>query len=216
PGALTDRGDDARTDGDVGHESPVHDVHVELVGAARLDPRDVVAEGGEVRREDRGRDLDHDAVIPRSGDRRKRTAVNPSVPWRWGRQRSVPSGSIGSGNSPGGSTRISGWAARNAGTTAALSSGSSEHDGYKGRRPAPPRRPAHPPEPPRLRVEGEHAAAVLHELGEVSGLGSWRGTDIGDRLSGARLEQPRDEHRRLVLDDEAPVGEGSPVPRGPT
>src|SRR5207249_3240520 len=101
----------------------VDDVHVELVGAARLDPRDVVAEGGEVRREDRGRDLDHGAVIPRSGDRRKRTAVNPSVPWRWGRQRSVPSGSIGSGNSPGGSTRISGWAARNACTTASFSSG---------------------------------------------------------------------------------------------
>src|SRR2546428_7541270 len=56
-------------------------------------PRDVVAEGGEVGGQDRGRDLDHGAVIPRSGDRRKRTAVNPSVPWRWGRQRSVPSAS---------------------------------------------------------------------------------------------------------------------------
>src|SRR2546426_11700432 len=89
-----------------------HPVHVELVGAAGLAPRDVVAEGGEVGGRDRGRDLDHGAVIPRSEDRRKRTAVNPSVPWRWGRQRSVPSASRGSGNSLGGARPESGGAPR--------------------------------------------------------------------------------------------------------
>src|SRR2546430_15384340 len=47
-----------------------------------------------------------------------------------------------------------------------------------------------------------------------SGLGPGRGAGIRDRLAGARLEQSPDEHRRLVLDDEAPVGEGSPAPRG--
>src|SRR3989454_4487573 len=103
-----------------------HPVHVELVGAAGLAPRDVVAEGGEVGGRDRGRDLDHGAVIPRSEDRRKRTAVNPSVPWRWGRQRSVPSASRGSGNSLGGARPESGGAPRKTWAGAAVSSGSSE------------------------------------------------------------------------------------------
>src|SRR2546426_10363270 len=103
-----------------------HPVHVELVGAAGLAPRDVVAEGGEVGGQDRGCDFDHGAVIPRSGDRRKRTAVNPSVPWRWGRQRSVPSASRGSGNSLGGSGRNSGCAARKPRARSSFSSGSSE------------------------------------------------------------------------------------------
>src|SRR2546426_3185245 len=98
-----------------------HPVHVELVGAAGLAPRDVVAEGGEVGGRDRGRDLDHGAVIPRSGDRRKRTAVNPSVPWRWGRQRSVPSASRGSGNSLGGARPDPGWAPRKTGGGASVS-----------------------------------------------------------------------------------------------
>src|SRR5207247_706160 len=124
--ALADRGDDDGTDRDVGHEAAVHHVHVELVGAAGLDPRDVVAEGGEVGGEDRGGDLDHGAVILRSGDRRKRTAVNPSVPWRWGRHRSVPSASRGSGNSLGGSGRNAGCAVRKPWATSSFSSGSSE------------------------------------------------------------------------------------------
>src|SRR5207245_7177705 len=87
-------------------------------------------------------------------------------------------------------------------------------EGLDAPEPEPRHRLPHPLEASGLSVEGEHAAAVLHELGEVSGLGPGRGARIRDRLAGARLEQSPDEHRRLVLDDEAPVGEGSPAPRG--
>src|SRR5262249_13311339 len=124
---LADRGDDERADRDVRHEPAVHHVDVELVGAAGLDARDVGGERGEVGREDRRRDLDHGLVIPESAERRKRTAENPSVPWRWGWQRSQPAASRGSGKSSGGSRRKPGWAARNAWATASFSSGSSEH-----------------------------------------------------------------------------------------
>src|SRR5262249_58917834 len=101
-------------DRDVRHEPAVHDVDVELVGAAGLDARDVGGERGEVGREDRRRDLDHEAVIPETSERRKRTAENPSVPWRWGRDRSQLSAPSGSGDATGAAGRNSGAAARDA------------------------------------------------------------------------------------------------------
>src|SRR5262245_24869324 len=124
--ALADRRHDGRADRDIRYESPVHDIDVKLIGAGGLDTRDVGAERGEVGREDRGRDLDHVAVIPRSYARWKRMAAKPSVPWRSGRHRSQPSASSGSGNLSGGSIVNSGRASRNALTTASFSSGSSE------------------------------------------------------------------------------------------
>src|SRR4029453_13365254 len=60
--ALADRGDDGRADRDVRHEPAVHDAAVQLIGTGGLDARDVGAERGEVGREDRGRDLDHEAL----------------------------------------------------------------------------------------------------------------------------------------------------------
>ena len=48
-----ERRDDQRADGDVRHEVPVHHVHVDEVGAARFDPRDVVAQLSEIRGENR-------------------------------------------------------------------------------------------------------------------------------------------------------------------
>ena len=102
-----------------GHEVAVHHVDVELVGAGRLHPRDRLPERGEVGGQDARRDP-HGATLPESRGARKgrrpregqdrsararRTAVKPSVPWTWGRQRMNPAPSGATGKSAGGSTR---------------------------------------------------------------------------------------------------------------
>ncbi len=57
PRALAYGLDDGRADGEVGHEAAVHDVHVELVGAARLDAGHGLAQRGEIGGENAWRDL---------------------------------------------------------------------------------------------------------------------------------------------------------------
>jgi hypothetical protein len=66
--ALADRLDDGEADRDVGDEVAVHHVHVELVGAPRLDARDLVGEDGVVGGEDGRGDLDrarHERLLRR-------------------------------------------------------------------------------------------------------------------------------------------------------
>ncbi len=58
-GALADGLQDGKSHGDVGHEAAVHHVDVDLVGAGRLHPGDLLGEDSEVGGEDRRRDLDH-------------------------------------------------------------------------------------------------------------------------------------------------------------
>ena len=70
---------------------------------------------------------------------------------------------------------------------------------------------ADPRQSRRLRVERDDAAAVVHELGEMRGLGAGGGADVGDRAAGLGRQQARDQHRRLVLHGEATVGERTPV-----
>src|SRR5262249_60372110 len=63
------------------------------------------------------------SVCPRAS----RTAVNPSVPCTWGRQRMKPARSGAMGKSDGGSIRQPARPSRNGPTTPSFSSGSSEH-----------------------------------------------------------------------------------------
>ena len=132
PRTLADGLHHHRADGEIRHEVAVHDVDVKLIGPARFDPLDVVGERREIGREDRrgdlhGRILTEPRRVHRSLPRRKRTAVNPSMPWWWGRQRRNPSGPTGSGKSDGGSSVKPGCAVRNRRATSSFSSGSSEH-----------------------------------------------------------------------------------------
>ena len=55
---LAGRGDDVRPEGEVRDELAVHDVALEAVAAGGLQRRHLVAQAGEVRREDGGDDLD--------------------------------------------------------------------------------------------------------------------------------------------------------------
>ena len=47
-----------RTDGDVGHEMTIHHIDMDEIGAGRLDGFDLGTQPGEIRRQDRRRDLD--------------------------------------------------------------------------------------------------------------------------------------------------------------
>ncbi len=67
--------------------------------------------------------------------RASRTAVNPSVPCTWGKQRMKPAASGAMGKSAGRSTCQPAWLSRNAPTTPSFSSGSSEHVAYTSRPP---------------------------------------------------------------------------------
>ncbi len=60
-GVPADGGHHRRSDRQVGHEMPVHDVDVQPVGLGP-DPVDLDAEGGEIGRQDRGGDADHRGV----------------------------------------------------------------------------------------------------------------------------------------------------------
>ena len=57
-GVATGRGDDVGAERDVGDELAVHDVPLDAVAPGRLERRDLLAEAGEVGRQDRGSDLD--------------------------------------------------------------------------------------------------------------------------------------------------------------
>ena len=54
-GAIADRLDDGRAEGDVGHEMPVHHVEMDPVRAGGRDGLDLIAQPGEVRSQDGGR-----------------------------------------------------------------------------------------------------------------------------------------------------------------
>ncbi len=56
---LARRFDDQRTDGDVRHEMAVHDIHMHIIGAGRLDGTDFFPEAGKIRRQNGGSDFDH-------------------------------------------------------------------------------------------------------------------------------------------------------------
>jgi hypothetical protein len=53
-----ERLDRRRTKGEVRHEMPVHHIDMHPIGALILDGADLAAEIGEIRRQDRGSDLD--------------------------------------------------------------------------------------------------------------------------------------------------------------
>ncbi len=57
-GHRTDRFDDQGTDGDIGDEMTVHDVHMHPVAAALVDGADLIAQPREIGRENGGGDLD--------------------------------------------------------------------------------------------------------------------------------------------------------------
>jgi hypothetical protein len=58
--------DHHRADGQVRNEVAVHDIHVQEV-RSRLDLGDLLAQRGEVRRQDRRRDLDHGLLLVLAG-----------------------------------------------------------------------------------------------------------------------------------------------------
>ena len=57
-GVRPERLHHVRADGDVGHEMPVHDIDMDPVGAGRIDGAHLLAEPGEIGREDRWGDDD--------------------------------------------------------------------------------------------------------------------------------------------------------------
>src|SRR5687768_6338415 len=89
-GHFANRADLDRTDRDVRHEMPVHDVDVNEICPAALDRRNVLSQIREICRQDGGRDLNHwltSSEMPSAGPTRNppggccRTTVPGGTPW---------------------------------------------------------------------------------------------------------------------------------------
>src|SRR5581483_2049679 len=112
------------------------DVHVEPVGAARLDRGKLLCQSAEVGGQERWRDA-YGCGPHHAARRRRRAAKDPSTPWTCGSTRRRPASSTESGTVPGGggSSAKSVCAARNVSTCSSFSSTSSEHVLYTSRPP---------------------------------------------------------------------------------
>ena len=60
PGDLAKRRHHRRTKGEIGHEMPVHHVHMEHPAAGGFELRHLLAQAGKIRREDGWKNLDHE------------------------------------------------------------------------------------------------------------------------------------------------------------